>query len=146
MSWAVFGPDGASPIEAQLVPASPADVALRTQYYGATATSNMSWVAFFAPTIPAHGYTVVFLTPVAATDMAPLTHGSVISAGAADATLSNGIFTLTFEDGSGLLTGYASTAPGVPPSLPLKQQLLYYSSNIGGVRAAGKERCSFCTS
>ena len=131
-SWQVLSADGASPLLAQLVPASPADAALRTTYYGA-ASANMSWLVFDAPAaLPAAGWTVVFLVPVATAAAAPRTYASVLEqpAPSAGGVLSNGVVTLTFV-GSGMLAAFASTSPDSLPSVGLGQALLYYGSNAG---------------
>ena len=52
-------------------------------------------------------------------------------AGAALPQISNGVTTLTFDAGSGLLAGYASSAAGGLPAAALQQTLLYYASNTG---------------
>ena len=133
-SWAVLAADGATPVAAQLVPSSPADQRLRTAYYGAAA-ANMSLLAFRAPSVPAAGYTLLFLQPVASVVDAPLTFASevreVLQWPSADTALSNGIVTLGFDAASGQLSSFTSTAAGVPAAANLSQTLLYYSSNRG---------------
>ena len=133
VTWAVLGPDGVTPIPAQLVPMSVPDVTLRTVYYGAP-SANMSWCVFYAPPVPAVGFTTVFLQPVASASLAPETSFSSVRAVTLEAgtvsTLSNGVVTLTFAD-NGLLSQFASTAAGVPLSLPLTQTLMSYSSSLG---------------
>lgn len=130
-SWQVLAGDGLTQLLAQLVPASPADLSLRVNYYGVPA-ANMSTLAFFAPSVPAAGWAVVFLVPVATAAAAPLTHESVVTSVAVGtpAQLTNGVVNLSF-DAAGLLASFASTAPGSLPSAPLHQSLLYYSSNTG---------------
>ena len=85
---------------------------MRTSYYGAAA-ANMSYLTFRAPSVPACGYTLIFLQPVASAADAPLTFASELremSAAAAAASLSNGVVTLGFDAASGLLASFAWTA------------------------------------
>ena len=144
--WTVVGPSGApsSVVAAQLVPPTLSDDALRTTYYGLPKAS-MAWLCFLSPPIPAAGYTTVFLTlaPSSASlpDAAAAAHPSVVtpvalggdgalSAGAP--TLTNGIITLGFDGTTGQLSGFASTAPGVPAVPGLSHAFLYYPSSTGG--------------
>ena len=129
-SWAVLASDGKTPVPAQLVPASPADTALRTTYYGVPA-SNMSWLAFIPPPVAAVGYALVFLVPVAAQADAPSTAPSVVSpvplGAAAELTLGN--VTLGF-DASGLLANYSDAGAG-GLATQLRHNFLYYASSRG---------------
>jgi hypothetical protein len=127
-SWAVLASDGVTALPAQLLPASPADAALRTDYYGVP-SANMSWLAFAPPPLPAVGYSLVFLVPVAAESDAPSTSGSIVTAipAYAPTTLRLGSVVLGF-DGSGLLANY-SVDGGL--HTPLQQNFLYYASSLG---------------
>ena len=139
-SWSVLGADGTTHIAAQLVPQAPADVSLRTQYYGVTSL-NMTWLAFVAPPLPAVGYSVVFLQPVSAAHDAPLTSHSIVRAVelGAGGTLTNGILTITF-DANNLMSSVASTSPSGLPSVALSQSFLYYNSSNGDA-TNGQNRC-----
>ena len=127
-NYKVTGPDGAD-VTAQLVPASAADSALRTNYYGAAAVP-MTWVCFQAAA-PALGFANYFLTPVASAAEAPLTHVSRPRTAKlrADQTLTNGIVTLTFAAATGLLSNFADSSTGV--NVPLVQTWFYYNSSVG---------------
>ena len=130
-SWAVAGPDGASAVTAQLLPPSPADLALRTGYYRAP-ERPMSWLAWQAPSVPALGFAAFFLSPAATPQLAPSTHASArlrLPSGSADTQLSNGVLTLTFDGSSGLVSGLADAASGI--ALPLAQRLFYYRASAG---------------
>ena len=134
-SWAALGGDGATPLAAQLVPASAADASLRA-YYGAPAGAAPHWLCFYAPPRPAAGFAVVFVAPVAAPALAPATAPSVVTqhalrAGAPGANVSNGVVTLSFDADTGLLSGYASTSPGSAPRVALSQELLAYAPSVG---------------
>jgi lysosomal alpha-mannosidase len=148
-SWRVVGSDGSTPLQAQLLPLSAADVSLRTQYYNASAfpaggsTGSMSWLAFLAPRVPAMGYTVLFLSPVSSGEDAPetvtsrvvtldLASSSTLSSSAS--TLTNGAVTLTFDPATGLLSSFASTSPGAAgagTAVPVSQTLLFYRASTG---------------
>jgi hypothetical protein len=127
-SWAVLGPDGTTPLPAQLIPDSPRDAYLRTTYYSAPA-ANMSWLAFFPPLLPAVGFTTVFLTPVAMAADAPATSISVVQSvpQGTPVALSLGNVTLGF-DSSGRLTNYSLKGG---PATQLQHDFLYYPSSLG---------------
>ena len=133
-SWLVQAADGVTQVAAQLVPASPADAALRAYHGGAPV--NASWLCFFSPLVPSVGYTLVFLSPVATRAAAPLTAASSVTRaalnnGTTPFTLSNGPMTLSFDPATGLLSGFASASPDSLASAPLSQTLQYYSSSKG---------------
>ncbi len=141
-AWAVAGADGAAPLPAQLTPASAADLALRRGYYGYndTAGGGLAWLAFQVAGVPPAGFTTVFLLPVANATAAPFTAVAAPAPApaprrAGDATLSNGIVTLTFDGVTGLLRGFASAASGV--ALPLAQRLAWYNSSTGTLLPPG---------
>jgi hypothetical protein len=134
-SYTVANAAGA-PVVAQIVPASAADGALRTGYYGAPAAS-MAWLCWQGAA-PAAGYTSFVLTPTASAAGAPRTHVSVpytlATGGGAgslrlrDAQLTNGVVTLTISAATGLVSGF-SAAGGV--SAPLAQSFGWWNSSIG---------------
>lgn len=146
-SYAVAGPNAAA-VTAQVIPASPADAALRTQYYGAPATP-MSWLVWQAPSVPAVGYAAFFVTPTASVEEAPETHISVPrrmltrragllgmtrtkgkdGALVGDQTLTNGVITLTISSATGMVSSYANSATGV--NVPLAQSWGWYNSSVG---------------
>ena len=134
-SFSVQGPDGAD-VVAQLVPASGADLSLRVGYYGVPAASELVWVAFQAP-VPALGFAAYFLTAKASAAEAPRTHVSVPRAFATgpkalraqDATITNGVVTLTISAATGMLSNYADSSEGI--SLSLQQSYFYYNSSNG---------------
>jgi hypothetical protein len=137
-SWRVAAGDGATPVTAQLLPPSAADLWLRLKYYGAPAT-NMSWLAWLAPEVPPLGYAAFFLVPVAAAGEAPHTHASRVAehrvaagggaAAAADPVLTNGVVSLTFDGATGLVSAVSDSASGL--SLPLSQSLFYHRACPG---------------
>ena len=132
-SFAVADSAGAA-VPAQLLPASPADAALRTAYYGA-APLNASWLVFLAP-LPAAGFAVFKITPSATAAGAPATHLShprrvpAAAAAAAPVSITNGVVTLAFDAASGLPASYASAALGASP-IPLAQSWGWYNSSQG---------------
>jgi hypothetical protein len=135
-SFAVAGANGAA-VVAQLVPASAADLALRTGYYGVPAPADMAWLCWQGAA-PAAGYTSFVLTPSATAEGAPLTHVSVpttmATGGGAgslrlrDSQLTNGLVTLTISSATGLVSGF-SAAGGV--TAPLAQSFGWWNSSIG---------------
>lgn len=129
-SWRVTASNGASPITAQMLPLSVSDAALRV-YYGSDSGATTQWLTFVTPPVPPMGYAVVFLQPVASARAAPATHASRVerlAADGADATLTNGVITLTLSAATGLVTQYADAALG---AVPLAQGLSYYRSSPG---------------
>jgi hypothetical protein len=125
-----------APVVAQLVPASAADAALRTGYYGVPLPPGgaPAWLCFVAP-LPAAGFSTFFVTPVAAAAAAPLTHVSVVrrawAAGAGardDAQITNGAVTLNISAATGLVSGMRTAALG---DVPLAQQWGWYNSSVG---------------
>jgi hypothetical protein len=132
-SWRVTASDGATPITAQLLPPSAADLTLREKYYDAPAV-NMTWLAWLAPEVPPLGYAAFFLEPVAAAGGAPHTHASHASLhrpsrAAADQVLTNGVVSLTFDGTSGLVAAIDDAASGL--ALPLSQSLFYHRASPG---------------
>ena len=127
-SWAVLSSDGKTALPAQLLPASPEDAILRTDYYGAAA-ANMSWLAFIPPSLPAVGYSLVFLVPVAAVNDAPSTSVSVVTpvSEGVSSVMTLGNLTLGF-DSSGLLANYTAVG-GITTAL--HHNFMYYSSSLG---------------
>ena len=146
-SWGVTAPDGATPIAAQLLPASRRDAFLRDVYYGAAPArgAGAHWLAFLAPAIPAHGFAAFFLEPSAAA--VPRTHIStprrvvVGAAGAADERISNGVLTLTIAAATGMLAALADAGAGV--SLPLAQDFFWYNASTGNGADDGTGGSSF---
>lgn len=137
-SWAVLAADGVTPVPAQLVPASPADSLLRTTYYGAPA-ADMHWLALVPPPLPAVGYTLVFLLPVAKVSDAPATSASVVTpvSQGASAVLRLGNVSLGFDD-AGLLANY-SFRGGL--STQLHHNFRYYVSSLGNATASQVCQC-----
>ena len=135
-SFSVQGPDGAA-VTAQLVPASGADLSLRVGYYGVPAADELVWVAFQAQ-VPALGFAAYFVTAAASASEAPRTHVSVprkMATGAKalrarDATLTNGVVTLTISAATGMISNYADSAEGV--NTPLAHSWFFYNSSSGG--------------
>lgn len=136
-SYAVQDAGGAQ-VVAQLVPASAADLELRTVYYGEPAPAPLAWLCFQAPRVPALGFSSLFVTAKATAAEAPLTHISVgarlaTSGGGglrlADSTLTNGIVTLTISAATGMLSAFANSRTNI--SVPLAQTFFYYNSSIG---------------
>ena len=135
-SYAVLD-SAAAHVVAQLLPPSAADVSLRDEYYNATvnaSAANVYWLCFQAARLPAVGYSVFFLVPAASAAAAPLTHISVaravpLASAAADVVSTNGVLTLSFDGGSGLLQHFSSARSGL--SQPLTQALGFYNSSAG---------------
>ena len=113
-SYAAFD-SAATSIVAQITPLTPVDTALRTEYYGYKSATPVAWLHFVAE-LPAMGYAAYFIVPSATSAGAPRTHLSKptpIALGAnADATVTNGIVTLTFDGSTGLLKSYANSENG----------------------------------
>ena len=136
-SWRVLGGDGTTPLPAQLVPFSPADLALRAYHGAPPPPPNASWLCFYAPPVPPAGYALAFLQPVADAGGAPETHASAFAPaapaapGAPPLRLANGAVTLTLDGESGLLAGYASSDPASLPAVNLTQELLAYTPSTG---------------
>lgn len=125
-SYTVTSPAGAT-LTAQLLPASPSDLSLRTQYYQAPSATPIAWLCFQGD-MPAAGFSVFTITPVATLREAPNTHPTIITtADPSGANITNGVLTLTF-DGTGLLATY--TSPSIPTT-PLVHSWGYYNSSIG---------------
>lgn len=139
-SWRVLAADGVTPITAQLLPLSDADIYLRELYYLSPAgpagnpTGAMMWLAFQVPSLPAAGYTTVYLQPVSSRDEAPATHMSQIETALGTApgpTMSNGNVTLSFDGTTGLLSTFSSTTLNGGQPVPVSQSVLYYPSSKG---------------
>ncbi len=133
-SWRVSASDGATPVTAQLLPPSAADLSLREQYYRAP-TANMTWLAWLVPEVPPLGYVAFFLEPVAAAGDAPHTHASRVSLhrpshAAADQVLSNGVVTLIFNGTSGLVVSIDDASSGLA-AIPLAQSLFFNRASPG---------------
>ena len=131
-SWAVLGPDGKTPITAQLLPLSRRDQYLRETYYGYDpAGAEVQWLAFQAP-LPAMGYSAFFLMPSASTADAPHTHASSLRTlgRLTDEVLTNGLVSLTIAAATGTVAGYTNSASGI--TMPLTQSFLYYRASVGG--------------
>ena len=141
-SYAVYD-SAAAPAVAQITPLTPVDSALRTEYYGYKSATPVSWLHFFA-SIPAMGYAAYFIVPQASRAAAPLTHLTkpvpvlIGARDAADATVTNGIVTLTFDGSTGLLKGYTNAANGV--TAPLTQNWVSLLALVlGGCRCTTVE-------
>lgn len=142
----------ASPLPAQLLPLSDVDTHLRSAYYAYTGNgAPVSWLTFTAPALPAMGYAVFFLQPVASEVAAPATRRSAAptpvvapphslrsgklgrtrtpAPSAAAPTLSNGVVTLTFDATSGRLSGYANARTALV--VPLTHDFLWWNSSAG---------------
>ena len=127
-SYAVTNASGAA-LVAQLLPASPADTQLRTAYYGVPAGAALAWLVWQA-SLPAAGYATFTLTPRAAAPAA--THASAPAPlAAANATITNGVVTLTLDAATGLVTSYASAAVGGGAPVALAQSWGFYNSSMG---------------
>lgn len=127
-SYAVTSPDGTTPVQAQIVPASPADEELRVDYYNASA-SPVAWLVWQAD-VPAAGFAVYFVTPVASADTAPHTAISTLSTlGAADTVLANGVLTLTISAATGMLSKYSNAMTNVKTML--SQEWCWYNASAG---------------
>jgi hypothetical protein len=133
-SWSVLD-SSARPVQAQLLPLSPADLALRTGYYLDNSTTPVQWLAF-QPSAPPAGFAVYFLVPAASASHAPLTAHSVVTTleeelqgrgGEGDSVLTNGVLTLTLDGVTGLVKAYANAATGL--SQALAQELVWYNSS-----------------
>jgi alpha-mannosidase len=138
-SYAVTGPTGDA-VQAQLLPLSPSDLALRA-YYGAS-NVTVAWLAFLAA-VPALGHAAYFIEPVGPTGPAgpaavasdvvvvqqqpPSTSSS--SSSQTDQTLTNGILTLTISAATGMLSSYANAETGL--SVPLVQEWFFYNASVG---------------
>lgn len=141
-SWSVVNASG-SAVPSQLLAITATDAHLRYDYYkyhGSTPAGNVSigWLVFVASRIPAQGISTYFLIPSPANDpklvsaestlVTPRVGGRTLRAPVesptGNASVSNGIVTLTVDTVSGLLTNYASAATGV--TLALSQDLLWY--------------------
>jgi hypothetical protein len=129
-SYAVTGSDGSTPVTAQLLPASQADLDLRTNYYNASADVTVAWLAWLADVPPA-GFAVYFVTPAASQQLAPRTALSTPrrALGGADTELSNGVLTLTISATTGLLAAYRNELTGI--DAPLLQEWCWYNASAG---------------
>ena len=136
-SYAVLDAAGAD-VGAQIVPASAADQALRTGYYGEPAPAGVAWLHFRAPGVAALGFASFFVVAKATAAEAPGTHLSVgrpmqVAGGGGlrlrDQQLTNGVITLTISAATGLLSAFSNSATNV--SSPLAQSFFYYNSSIG---------------
>jgi alpha-mannosidase len=130
-SWAVSDASGA-PLPAQLLPLTPADTALRTQYYGAPLATPINWLALQVP-VPLLGFATLFLQPVAAAGAAPATAATPrtpVAPGSGDVTLANGQLALVFDSATGLLKEHQDLQRG-GAATPLAQAFLYYNSSRG---------------
>ena len=139
-SWAVTDATG-KPVAAQLVPASPRDLALRTLYGGNAAVSTQ-WLCFVGD-LPAAGFSAFFLVPSASAEGAPATHASVVTelrAGAGDQTITNGRVTLTVSADTGFMSNFADSAAGV--SVPLAQSWESYVGFDGRSKLNGSSQSS----
>ena len=128
VSWAVSNADGVA-VPAQLVPLSSRDAALRALYGGSNSTP-VYWLCFEA-SVPAAGYSAVFLEPVSHVSGAPLTAHSVVRKIALkpsddDMTpnITNGRLTLTLNASTGFMSAYTDAVTGI--SVPLLQTWLSY--------------------
>jgi hypothetical protein len=141
-----------SAVVAQIVPATPADLELRTVYGGSSATA-MSWLVFAAD-VPAMGYTTYTIlygstaelgqkgvtiavsstiteVPLEAHHSSKRKHvraGSSESGQVADQQVTNGLVTVTISGETGLLTHINSTSS---ISIPISQNLLWYNASVG---------------
>ena len=133
-SYAVAGPTGAA-VPAQLIPATAADGALRTGYYGAPA-KPMAWLVWQAA-LPAAGSAAFFITASAtavtethvSTPTPMAVRGARVGSRLRDQTLTNGVLTITISAATGMVSSYANAVSGV--STPLAQSFGFYNSSIG---------------
>ena len=130
-SWAVFGPDGTTPITAQLLPISRRDNYLRGAYYGRSGGAGVQWLVFQAAAVPAQGYAAYFLVPSATTGGAPATHASQLRrlSPGGDEILTNGLVSFTIAAATGAVSAYSNAISGA--SLPLTQSIFYYRASAG---------------
>ena len=143
-SYAVTDGRGAV-LEAQLVPLSARDRALRALYGGANASASANATAWlcFTGDLPAAGFATFFLQPVAAAAGAPRTHASVVAALRAadgDQTISNGRLTLTVAAATGFLARYQDASTGV--DVPLAQSWGAYVGFDGASSLNGSSQAS----
>lgn len=155
-SYAVYDNTGKA-VVAQLLPPSPVDAHLRTEYYNYTSSTPVSWLVFTAANVSAVGYTTYFVIPAASAEEAPLTHVSVpqvmaVGAGPSlrsarkkasssasvsdglfgDQVLTNGIVSLTISGATGRVSAFANAVTGV------RTQLVQVS---GGGRSSQRVVC-----
>ena len=119
-SWTVTDATGQR-ITAQVVPLSPRDRALRA-LYGADAGADVRWLCFVAP-LPAAGFSTFALEP--SPSAVDSTFASVVTRAAADASISNGLVTLTVSSATGFLSAWRG-ADGLLQ--PLRQSWLAYAA------------------
>jgi len=137
VSYAVSDAQGVT-VEAQFVPLSQRDMALRA-LYGGNMGVNVQWLAFIGE-IPAAGYTAFFLTPCSEPSRAPSTHFSTIQSSPLtplggdtttedDITLTNGILTLNVSSKTGFVVNWRHQLSGI--SVPLTQSWRVYEGANG---------------
>jgi hypothetical protein len=131
-SWEVLNATGGA-VLSQLLPLTATDARLRYEYYaysGSTPNGNVSvaWLSFVALGIPAQGFATYFLQPVPALAAAAGTAGPPqrlpVATSATNASISNGILTVTVDPATGRLSSVASVATGL--AVNVTQDLLWY--------------------
>ena len=130
--WSVLDAATGAPLPANALPLTPDDLAIRKDYYGYDSPASIAWLAFVAPAVPAMGFRVVLVQPGARAPPAPPATPLL-----QDATISNGITTLTFSAATGLLASFNGA--------PFSQTFLWWNSSTGSKvddQSGDNDQCS----